>query len=86
MKPIVQNFKKEESLQAAIATVEVMRSTFPKKKKEGRAKNFYTKAELQEIKPSDVLVRGEQEEEQEEQEEQEQGMGRVPEYDDLEME
>ena len=68
VKPLVQNFKSEESLQAAIQTIELVRSTCPKGKKDGKTKNYHTKAELQRIKPSDMLARVEVEEEEEEEE------------------
>ena len=82
VKGIVEKFRKEENLQAAITTVELVRSVYPKGKKDGKTKTFYTKAELQRIKPSELLAmaneedeEGEddegQEEEQEEQQEQE---------------
>ena len=64
VKPLVQNFNKEENLQAAIRTIELVRSTCPKVKKDGKTKNYNTKAELQRIKPSDMLVRVEEEEEE----------------------
>ena len=82
MKPIVQNFKKEQSLQAAISTIEVIRNKYPKGKKDGRSKTYYTKAELQRIKPSDLLVR--EEVEQEGREEVVVGGG-APGYDDFEI-
>ena len=65
VKPMIKNFHKEESLQAAIHTIEKVRSTFPKGKKDGESKTYYTKAQLQKIKPSDLLVRVEEEEEEE---------------------
>lgn len=88
VKPIVMNFKKEESLQAAIATVEVIRSKYPKGKVRGQSKYRYTKDDLQRIKPSDILVQEEVEEEGEgeggEEQEQEE-LGGAPGYEDFEI-
>ena len=57
IKPIVKNFKKEENLQAAIGTTEVVRAKYPTRKKDGKTKSWKTKAQLQLIKPSELLCR-----------------------------
>ena len=66
VKPIIKNFRKEENMQAAITTVELVRSVYTKGKKDGKTKTFYTKAELQRIKPSELLARADEEDEEEE--------------------
>ena len=57
IKPIVKKFQKEENLQAALSTTELVRARYPTGKKDGKTKTWKTKAQLQLIKPSELLVR-----------------------------
>ena len=57
IKPIVKNFHKEENLQAAISTTELVRAKYPTGKKNGKIQTTKTKAQLQLIRPSELLAR-----------------------------
>ena len=60
----MKDFHKEENLQAAIMTVELVRGMHPKGKGRKR-KDYSTRNELKKLKPSDLLVRGGDEEDEE---------------------
>ena len=60
VKPLAGNFSKEENLQAALKTIDEVKAKYPKgKDARGLARTARTKAQLQELKPSEMLEREE---------------------------
>ena len=60
VKPIAAKFNKDENLQAALRTIDKVKAKYPKgKDSRGLARSARTKAQLQELRPSEMLVREE---------------------------
>ena len=58
-KPRVSNFRNETNLQSNLLTTVKVRNAYPHTKKDGVVKTWKTKAEIHQFKPSDLLVREE---------------------------
>ena len=58
-KPRVSNFRNETNLQSNLLTTVKVRNAYPHTKKDGVVKTWKTKAEMNQFKPSDLLVREE---------------------------
>ena len=58
-KPCVATFRSETNLQSNLLTTVKLRNAYPHQKKDGVVKTWKTKAEMNLFKPSDLLVREE---------------------------
>ena len=58
-KPRVSTFRSETNLQSNLLTTVKVRNAYPHQKKDGVVKTWKTKAEMNRFKPSDLLVREE---------------------------
>ena len=58
-KPCVANFRSETNLQSNLLTAVKVQNAYPHQKKDGEVQTWKTKAEMNLFKPSDLLVREE---------------------------